>query len=238
MNPTTTVGQLVVENPNRARIFESLGIDFCCGGKKTISEVCAAKGLDAATLLAVLAASEQGPLAVDPTDWSHAPLAQLCQHIVQTHHAYLKRELPRLHPLVAKVANRHGPAHPEMFEVLTVFGAFREELEQHMVKEERILFPLIAQREQGNASPSHCGGIDRPISVMEHEHDSAGRALERMRELTHGYAAPEGACNTYRAVLASLAQIEADMHQHVHKENNILFPRAIAAERELCGAVD
>jgi regulator of cell morphogenesis and NO signaling len=231
---STTVGQLVVENPARARVFGKLGIDYCCGGKKTLYEACAKIGLDAATVIAVLDATEQRASAPAAVDWSTASLKSLCENIVSTHHAFLKRELPRLHPLVEKIARVHGEDHPEMIEVLHVFAGLRAEMEQHMMKEERILFPMIIQREEGFAGENHCGSIGNPIAVMEHEHDSAGAALARIRELTGGYVAPESACNTYRGVLTSLSEIESDMHTHVHKENNILFPRALELEQTVC----
>jgi regulator of cell morphogenesis and NO signaling len=239
LDTSVTVGQLVARQPAHARVFERLGIDYCCGGKKTLAEACAAKGLDAPTVAAMLGAVDAGD-APGGRDWTTAPLAELAEHIVRTHHVYLRSELPRLTQIVNKVAAVHGDNHPELHEVRSTFQLLRAELEEHMMKEERILFPLIAQIDAGTFDPatSHCG-IERPIQVMEHEHENAGNALTRLRQLTGGYAVPDGACNTYRVMLASLAQLEADMHQHVHKENNILFPRALEARSRLgaaCGA--
>jgi regulator of cell morphogenesis and NO signaling len=226
---STTVGQLVAERPARARIFENLGIDYCCGGRKTIAEVCQHKGLDPASVVQVLQAAEAAGVDGDgQRDWLTAPLSELCDHIIQTHHEYLRGELPRLAQLVEKVASVHGDNHPELKEVRYTFSLLRAELSEHMMKEERILFPSIRSMEAGGSGDSpHCGTIDRPIAVMEDEHDRAGAALARMRQLTQDYRVPEGACGSYQVMLSSLAELEADMHQHVHKENNILFPRAM-----------
>ena len=231
----SSVGQLVVNRPPRARIVEKFGIDYCCGGKKTLRQACLDKGVDLEKVLFALdiADSVSEPPA---RDWAAASLTELADHIEQTHHAYLKSELPRLAGLIDRVANVHGATHPELREVRDIFAAFCDELEQHMAKEEQIFFPFCRELESASAAPHfHCGSIENPIRVMISEHDDAGRALADMRRLTHDYAPPEGACNTYRAVLSSLAELEADMHQHVHKENNILFPKAIELESSVNG---
>jgi regulator of cell morphogenesis and NO signaling len=226
-----TVGQLVVERPGRARVFEKLGIDYCCGGQKPLSEVCQAKGLDLAAVTAQLDAEPQQPA---ERNWATASLTDLCDHIESTHHAYLREELPRLEFLTGKVANRHGEIRPALVEVHQVFLALKSELEMHMMKEERVLFPMCREMDAADGPVSfHCGSVANPIEVMVREHDDAGGALERMRELTDNYALPLDACNTYRALFDSLQQLERDMHQHIHKENNILFPRAIRSERML-----
>jgi regulator of cell morphogenesis and NO signaling len=228
-----TVGQLVTERPGRARIFESFGIDYCCGGKKPLEVACREKGVDPKTVLGVLAVlDEQRPDATE-TDWSQAGLTELADHIERSHHASLKRELPRLSFLTTKVAHAHGGHRPELVELRDVFDAFRAELEAHMAKEEHVLFPLCRKLDAGVPTRSHCGSVANPIRVMVQEHDDAGDALARMRSLTDGYAVPPGACNTYRAMLAALAELELDMHRHVHKENSILFPKAIDAESRL-----
>lgn len=228
----TTVGQLVVEKPSRARVFEGLGIDYCCGGKKPLELACAEKGLSIDGVLEKLRVAEE-PAAAE-RDWSQATLSELADHIEATHHAYLRTELPRLDYLTQRVLNAHGSRHPELAALRDVFLAFQDELASHMMKEEHILFPLCRQLEAADGPTSfHCGSVANPIRVMVAEHDNAGAALARMRQLTGDYTAPEGACNTYRAMLASLEQLEADMHQHVHKENNILFPRAVEREAAL-----
>lgn len=230
MSNSKTVGQFVVERPARARVFERLGIDYCCGGKKPLEQACRDKNLD---LQNVLAALDQSDTHTVPTqDWSNATLTALADHIETTHHQYLKRELERLDFFTEKMARKHGPAKPELVALREVFVTLRQDLEQHLAKEEQILFPLCRQMEAaGGLVPSHCGSVGNPIAVMVREHEDAGELLARMREVTHDYAVPEDACNTYRAVYASLQEMEADLHEHIHKENNILFPRAIEVER-------
>jgi regulator of cell morphogenesis and NO signaling len=229
-----TVGQLVASRPSRSRVFQNLGIDFCCGGKITLEEAARRKSLDPQTVLAMLVAGESdpGPSGPDP---ALLGLAELCDHIEQKHHAYLKSELPRLEAMLVRVARAHGERFPWMVQVLETFGPFSAEMFQHMAKEERVLFPLIRSLEAGHAGASgHCGGtVANPIRLMEHDHDDAGAALARMRELTNGYTPPPQACNTFRAALDALAELERDTHEHVHKENNILFPAAMKREASL-----
>lgn len=224
-----TVGQLVAQRPARARVFERYGIDYCCGGQTPLETACAAKGLDADQLLHELDALEAG--AAEETDWTSATMGELIDHIVGTHHAYLQGQLPRLLAMAGKVVDVHGERHPELDEVRTVFEELAGELTSHLAKEEQILFPMIKELETAASAPCfHCGTVKNPIRVMEHEHDQAGHALARLRRLTNDYTPPTDACNTYRTLLAGLAELEADLHQHIHKENNILFPRAAAAE--------
>jgi regulator of cell morphogenesis and NO signaling len=228
-----TVGQLVTDRPARSRVFGKLGIDFCCGGKKSLDEACRNKGLDPETVLQVILASEQeGDSDKNMVDAAQMTMTQLCDHIEATHHAYLREEFPRLTQMIAKVAAVHGERHPWMKQVHSVFTALIEELAQHMMKEEQILFPIIRKLEAGDvAAAGHCGGtISNPIRMMEHEHDNAGDALKQLHKLTDGYTPPANACNTFRAALDGLSEIENDLHQHIHKENNILFPRELAME--------
>ena len=233
----TTIGQLVTERPGRARIFEAFGIDYCCGGKKLLADAIFDKGLDQSTVLTILDAfDDQAPQT--ERDWSKATLAELADNIEQTHHAYLKNELPRLEFLVNKVANRHGELKPSLIELAQVFNAFKAELDSHMQKEEMVLFPICRQLDQASGPQRfHCGSVENPIAVMIREHDDAGHALARMRTLTDNYTAPIDACNTYRALFDSLRELEQDMHRHVHKENSILFPRAVERESQLAAVV-
>ncbi len=230
-NPEVSVGQLVVERPGRARVFEKYGLDYCCGGKTPLAEACRRKGVALDDVRQELAASD-GAAESSQTDWSAVPMCELADHIVATHHTHLRRELPRLAALLEKVARVHGDNHPEIRQCRTVFLELMGELDAHMMKEERVLFPLIRQLEtEQSPAAMHCGSIDNPIRVMEHEHDDAGQALARLRELTRGYVPPADVCNTYRVLLDGLLELERDMHTHIHKENNILFPRAAAAAR-------
>jgi regulator of cell morphogenesis and NO signaling len=228
ISPETTVGQLVTERPSRAKVFEKFAIDYCCGGKLPLAALCAKKGIDPAVVLAALEAADASPEEVH-TDWSQAPLDVLATHILEVHHAFLHEELPRVSMLSQKVARVHGGHHPELIEIAEIYHRFAEQMLMHMAKEERVLFPAIIRLAQGDGSFP----VNGPISVMEAEHDDAGRDLEALRELTNNYTVPEDACNSYRALFAGLAEIEADTHLHVHKENNILFPRAIAKLQSL-----
>lgn len=235
LDTRTSVGAFVVDRPARSRVFEQLKIDYCCGGKLPLADACAKSGLDAQDVLARLLEVDSSAENAGLVEADRMSLTELADHIQQTHHAYLKEELPRLMAMVRKVAAVHGDRYPWMLRVLSTFGPFAEELTQHMMKEERVLFPLIRQIDAGQADPSqsHCGSVANPIRMMEHEHDNAGDALVMISELTSGYTAPADACNTFRATLDGLQQLEADMYQHVHKENNILFPRAIEREASL-----
>jgi len=228
-----TIGELVAERPARARVFEGFKIDYCCGGKKPLGEACRAKGLDPQTVLNMLAiVDDTAPR--DERDWTKATVTELCDNVESTHHAYLKEELPRLEFMARKVAMRHGDHRPELVALRDIFLGFKAELESHMAKEEQVLFPLCRQLDRaGAAVASHCGSVQNPIRVMILEHEHAGTDLERMRGLTNGFVPPADACNTYRAYYDALAHLEQDMHRHVHKENSVLFPKAVEAEGRL-----
>lgn len=224
----TTLGAIVAAQPALARVFERLGLDYCCGGRQTLAAACARTNLEVHTLVATLAGAAAAigatPTEADPAGMT---LTQLADHIEQTHHVYVKAELPRLAEMAERVARKHGWRDARLAEVLQTVMGLAEEMFSHMQKEEMILFPLVRQIEAGSGDGFHCGSIANPIRVMEAEHESAGRATARLRELTDGFTPDAEACNTHRALLAGLADFEADLHRHVHKENNILFPRAI-----------
>lgn len=223
-----TVSQLVSQRPARARIFEKYGIDYCCGGKIPLADACAAKSLDLARVTADLLAADNA--APDTRDWSAAPLDELVTHIEQTHHAFLRAELPRLDFFTNKIANKHGNDRPFLVELRRAFVAFKTEREQQMSYEEEILFPRIRQLD-APLFPGKSAPVKDSIASMLRDHDEALAALADMRRLTSDYTPHEGCCATYGAVFASLAELEADVHLHIHKENNLLFPRAIAKER-------
>lgn len=226
------VGELARETPGLGRLFDQLGIDFCCGGRKTLRDACTARGLDVHTVAALLATAPLLP--AQCPDTRTMTLASLVDHIVSTHHAYTREELPRLSQWIDKVAAAHGTWDGRLIELSATFREFHSGLAEHMVKEEHVLFPMIVQMEQSGLVPMpHCGSIENPIQVMEAEHDNAGHALARMRELTDGYTPPAHACNTYRTMLDALARLERDIHQHVHEENNVLFPRASDLHKHL-----
>ncbi len=227
----TTVAELVTERPVRAEVFEKHGIDYCCGGRKTLAEAVAAAGADPARVTEELAAVDASGGDADVPDWNAMGLAELSDHIVATHHAYLNEALPRIAGLIEKVAGAHGSKHPETIELHRMFPGFVEEMGRHLAKEEMVLFPMLRELEAGGSVPMHCGGVQNPIGAMLMEHDQAGDALRKMRELTGGYAVPGDACNTFRVMLHSLEELERDTHRHVHLENNILFPKAVAAQQ-------
>lgn len=232
IDPSTTVGQLVAERPARSRVFEALRIDYCCGGKQPLEEACRQRNLVTETVVDLLLAMEARNNDVLEPDPSDMTLTELADHIEQTHHAELRIELPRLGRLVEKVRDAHGDSEPRLHRVFEAFNALRDELSSHMVKEERVLFPILRRMESSaSLGAQQCGSIAGPIRQMEAEHDEAGSALEVLREATDGFTPPDGACNSWRAMLDGLAWLERDMHRHIHKENNILFPRALERER-------
>lgn len=226
------VGELVRERPSRAEIFEEFGVDYCCGGKVSLSEACRARGLDVETVAARLAASDAAQVEEPVGAWEGLSLGDLADHITARHHEYLRSALPRLGGLLEKVEKAHGAKHPEMVEVHRIFAEFHVAMMQHLMKEEVVLFPMLRQLDDPHGERAfHCGSVGNPIGMMLMEHDAAARALEQFRTLTQDYAPPEDACNTFRAALHGLAELEKDLHRHMHLENEVLFPRAIEAER-------
>jgi len=232
-----TVRELALESSSATRVFEKLGIDYCCGGDKSLEEACRAANLSFEQVQSALDAAQQESNVADVRDWQKEPLADLIAHINVTHHKYVRQEIARLGPLFEKVCGVHGKIHPEMLHVQAVFRGLSQELTQHMMKEEMVLFPYIVRMEEAVIQrepvlPPPFGSVANPVAMMEHEHDSAGDALRAMRSASNGYAAPDGACTSYQALYRALAEFEADLHQHIHLENNILFPRAIAMENQ------
>ena len=227
-----SVGELVAEQPGRSRVFEQFKIDYCCGGKWRLADACAAGGVSQDAVIEALTEADRANASEAACDWSKATMSELIDHILSEHHAYLRRELPRLSEMAEKVARAHGHRFAWVLDGRRILAELRAELESHMMKEEQMLFPMIRQLEASGASPAfHCGSIQNPITVMEHEHDSAGSALSQLRRLSGDFTPPQDACNTFRAWIHGLSELEADLHEHIHEENNILFPRA--QEREL-----
>ncbi len=224
------VGQVAARQPEAIHILQQHGIDYCCGGDKSLDAACRDAGIDVQEVLAQIERAEPAESEAHG-DGLDASLTKLCDHIEQTHHAFLRVQLPLLTQLIDKVVDTHGQHHPELRDVRRVFGELRAELEPHMMKEERILFPAVRALEQASHRVAFpFGSVQNPIRMMEHEHDNAGQGLRRLRELTGGFAAPDDACNAYRGLYEVLAKLEADLHEHIHKENNILFPRAAELE--------
>jgi len=231
IDATTRLGDLVTAHPELARELERRGLDYCCGGGQTLAEACEAIGLDAAETAGELAgAASAAPLA----DWASMTAAELVDHIESTHHRYLWDEMPRLSALVDKILTVHGDRHPELREIAECYAEIRADLEPHLTKEERVLFPMIRELADATTPPSfHCGTLQNPISVMLAEHDTVGDLLARLRRLTGGYEPPADGCASYRACFEGLAALEADTHLHVHKENNLLFPQVLEMESRL-----
>ena len=229
ITPDITLGALLAAQPGLARIFERLNLDYCCGGKQTLAAACARRGLDVATTIALLdsanAAQAAGPAEMDAAAMS---LAELADHIVATHHAYLKAELPRLVEMADRVGTKHGWRDTRLPEMAATVRVLAAEMLSHMQKEEFVLFPAVRDIEAGVAAGLGGGNLSAPIAQMEAEHEAAGDLTAKLRLLTDGFTPNAEACNTHRALLAGLAEFESDLHRHVHKENNILFPRALA----------
>lgn len=225
----SSVGQWAIDHPELILFLEELQIDYCCGGNRTLSEACQAVGVEPELILDKLnQAGTESDKENSSTDWSTARLSDLCDHIESTHHVYLKNTLPSLSRLATKIRAAHANIHSELREVESIFLNLCDELNPHMMKEERILFPAIRLQEESMQNLSFpFGTMQNPINMMEHEHEQVGKSLSRLRVLTNEYHVPEDACTSYRAFLNGLDQLELDLHRHIHKENNILFPRAI-----------
>jgi len=235
------VKDIVVQFPRTRIVLETLGIDYCCGGKIPLGQATEKAGRPINQVLAdlkhSLENSDQGTKTDE--DWSSAVLTELVDHIEQTHHTFMKEQLPRLAGLLEKTINAHGKQHGEMLtRIKHSYSSLKTDLDMHLGKEEQILFPLIRHMEafqtsQGPAPDMHCGSIGNPIRQMEHEHDVAGQFLAQMRQITGNYTLPDDACPTFVALFEGLDAMEKDLHEHIHLENNILFPKAEILETEL-----
>lgn len=227
--PDRTVGELVAERPGRSRVFQAFKIDFCCQGARTLREACEIRAVPLASVIEQLEA-ERADKAVPADNPANLPLHELAAYIVETHHSFLRRELPRLHAMALRVAQVHGGHTPALGRIAEIFLEIEQELTSHLLKEEQILFPAVIALSTGKAVP---GTLDGPIAQMIHEHEAVGACLEEIRELSNGFVAPPEACNTYRALFAGLADLEEDLHRHIHLENAVLFPgaKALAEKR-------
>jgi regulator of cell morphogenesis and NO signaling len=233
---TQTVREIALRQPSSIRVFEHFGIDYCCGGRKPLAEACAAGNVEVDAVIAALEAAVMGPAPIGE-DWTSTSLEKLSAHVVATHHAYVKNELPRLAVLAEKVVRRHGDTRAELPLIQAKLALLDEELTQHLAKEEVVLFPYVTKLERalatGSSLPHGCfGTVANPIAMMTAEHDAAGGLLAEIRDLSFQFTPPVGACPTYCAYYAGLQEFEQDLHQHIHLENNILFPRAIKMEAE------
>jgi len=233
IDPKMTLGALVNAHPELARELERRGLDYCCGGGQTLTEACTSKGLDSvSTATELAAATKDGIIA----EWSTMGALELVDHLESTHHRYLWEELPRLSALVAKIVSAHGERRPELQAIAACYEELRADMEPHLMKEERVLFPMIRELDSAQSMPTfHCGTLQNPISMMLLEHDAVGELLARLRALTDGYQSPADGCPSYVACFAALAELEADTHLHIHKENNVLFPMVIRMESQMSG---
>ncbi|MBX3250730.1 MAG: iron-sulfur cluster repair di-iron protein [Myxococcales bacterium] len=224
----TTVSQLATSIPHACRIFERHRIDYCCGGKRPLKEACERVGADVGVVIAAL---EEAPRDTDArVDWRTAPLGGLVRHILDVHHTFTWNELPRIDFLSEKVARVHGDRHPELRELRQIVVDLVAELTAHLQKEEQVLFPYVERLAEGTATSPPFGSVTAPVRMMDDEHEHAGEMLAAIRRVTGDLVPPSDACGSYRALYAALAELEADLHQHIHLETNILFPRAIELE--------
>ncbi len=232
-----TIGEIVTQDYRKAQVFKSFGIDFCCGGKKTIKEVCDKKGLDAAEVAKALATTAYATDGSE-NDYLKWDIGFLTDYIINTHHQYVKENTSFIMELANKVAKVHGEQHPEAIKVARLFSEVGKDLLLHLSKEENILFPFIKElalieRNRGVLPENAFGSVSNPIHIMESEHEHAGEILQTIREITNDFTLPADACNSYTILYKKLDEYENDLHRHVHLENNILFPKAILAEEQM-----
>ena len=232
---TKTVRDLAVEIPGATRVFEKLGIDYCCGGMRSLTDACAAAGIPRdevmTSLQTVIASSEKS---TEP-DFQKATLEMLIEHIVSKHHKFTRQEIERLKALLEKVCSVHGANHPELFKIQSLFLDLAAELETHLAKEEQVLFPYVVRIEAAATQNAPLfqppfGTVANPVRMMMLEHDRAGEILKEIRSLSSNYTSPSDGCISYQTLYAALNELEKDLHQHIHLENNILFPRAVEME--------
>ncbi len=232
-----TLGEIAVKDLRKAEIFKKYGIDFCCGGKKTVKEACAEKGLDVTKIEQELQQADK-TLSSRPIPYNEWPLDFLADYIVNTHHSYVRKTLPDLVSYATKVLSVHGQQHPELNRIKSLVDDVNAELLGHMVKEERVLFPYIkdlvlADKNEQVKQAAHFGTVQNPINMMEMEHELVGKNLEEIRMLSDNYTLPADGCASYSLLYKMLDEFENDLHLHIHLENNILFPKAIDLEKNL-----
>lgn len=236
-----TVADVASAFPATIRVFQEHAIDFCCGGQRTLGRVCAERGLAFDTLKHAL----ETTLAQAPPDqpgWNDVSLAVLMEHIVQRYHVTLRHELPRLAGMLRKVVDVHGARHPELARLYDVYGALDNDLGPHLMKEEQVLFPFVHRLEQAaltgiDAGPGPCGSVRHPIRAMEAEHELVAEMLGELRARSNGFTPPDDACNTFRGLYHGFGELERELHEHIHLENNVLHRRALALEARVDVAV-
>jgi regulator of cell morphogenesis and NO signaling len=232
-----TVKDLALRVPGATRLFEGAGIDYCCGGGRTLEDACAIAGVDAGEMIDAMRELESGRRHIGDRGFAAMSLGDLVDHIVRTHHVFTVQELERLDKLLAKVRAKHERNHPELADVVYAFNQLIFDLLPHMLKEERVLFPYVKQLEHARREGYEVGRppfmtIENPIRMLLLEHETAGDFLREIRAATANFETPEGACMSFRALYEGLEGLERDLHQHIHLENNILFPRAAELEAQ------
>ena len=237
LDATKTVREFAIEIPSATRVFEKLKIDYCCGGNQPLREVCGEKGLNFEEVLQLLQLTGQSGTESASSNSESLPLTSLVNLIVKKHHVFTRTELERLTALLEKVCSAHGQNHPELLDIRAQFQTLRAELEPHMMKEERILFPYITHLEAaivGNQPRPFApfGQVQNPIAMMMREHDAAGEILKAIRALSKDFVTPDDGCLSYSTLYQAMEELEADLHQHIHLENNILFPSSLELEQK------
>ncbi len=234
-----TLGEIVAGDIRKADVFKKYGLDFCCGGKRTLQQACKEQGIDYMLIGRELQQADKTPAGrpLPYADWS---LDFLCDYIVNTHHSYVKNILPELRNYAIKVADVHGNSHPELLRICQLVENINAELTSHMIKEEKVLFPYIKELVAATAGNRQLDafnfdGIQNPVNMMEAEHEMVGQYLEEVRMLSNSYQLPADACGSYSWLYKTIAAFEADLHIHIHLENNILFPKAVQLEKKLKG---
>lgn len=232
-----TLGEIVSKDLRKAEVFRKLGMDFCCGGKKSLEDACTEKGLNVSDVRKALDGVSDTQTFSSSHDFNSWSLSFLADYIVNVHHAYVKENTPMLSELSLKIADHHGEKHPELIKIRNVIDEMLCELKVHMKKEETILFPYIKQIEvnlsNGDNVPRAFNSVQQPVAVMEHDHDIVAELSREIRTLTSNYTLPTDACNSYALLYRKLEEFENDLHLHIHLENNILFPKAVEAEGRL-----
>jgi regulator of cell morphogenesis and NO signaling len=233
---TQTVAEIARQYPGAVAVFEALGIDYCCGGNRPLEQACAKENVSLNLVLSLLSSALVTRPTGDDRHWMICPLTELSAYIVEHHHGYARRELPRLAALAAKVETRHGHMFPEVHQIRELVDAMTSEMLTHMVKEEQALFPRLKMVEAVGQSgptrpPASCDALINPIRHMMSDHDDTGQLLKTLRRLTRDYQPPENACLSFQALYGGLEALEKDLRHHIHLENNVLFPRALAFEQ-------
>ncbi|MDD3771053.1 MAG: iron-sulfur cluster repair di-iron protein [Weeksellaceae bacterium] len=229
------IGAMVSEDFRTAAVFKKFGIDFCCKGNRTIEDACADKGIDQNKVYSELEnLPKSGNENIDFTSW---PLDLLADYVEKTHHRYVKEKSPVIFAFLEKLCNVHGGRHPELFEIKDLFSESIQDLGDHMVKEETILFPFIrtmvdAKNSNTDFERPHFGSVENPVNMMMHEHTAEGERFEKISALSNAYTVPDDGCNTYRVAFQMIQEFEDDLHKHIHLENNILFPKSVHLEKD------